>query len=131
MVVTSVAASPTSAICLLAFSLLAVWLGATIRLGVHPERAQPASILSVACEGEVVRSEIEIVRSEIEIVRSEIEMARSEIEIARREGEVARNGQGVDPERANGHAPAARIRDEEGEGDEGRDDLSTPPSQRS
>jgi hypothetical protein len=29
------------------------------------------------------------------------------------------------------HAPAARIRDEEGEGDEGRDDLSTPPSQRS
>ena len=29
------------------------------------------------------------------------------------------------------HAPAARIRDGEGEGDEGRDDLSTPPSQRS
>ena len=37
----------------------------------------------------------------------------------------AMRGQGRD------HAPAARIRDEEGEGDEGRDDLSTPPSQRS
>ncbi len=34
-------------------------------------------------------------------------------------------GQGRD------HAPAARSRDEEGEGNEGRDDLSTPPSQRS
>ena len=37
----------------------------------------------------------------------------------------ALRGQGRD------HAPAARIRDEEGEGDEGWDDLSTPPSQRS
>ena len=37
----------------------------------------------------------------------------------------ALRGQGRD------HAPAARIRDEEGEGDEGRDDLSTPSSQRS
>ena len=29
------------------------------------------------------------------------------------------------------HAPAARIRDEEDERGEGRDDLSTPPSQKS
>jgi hypothetical protein len=37
----------------------------------------------------------------------------------------ALRGQGRD------HAPAARIQDKEGEGDEGRDDLSTPSSQRS